>query len=780
MSDKASEGKHGSRELLEGALRLAARRWHVLPVHHVEGGRCSCGKVTCDSVGKHPRTANGFYDATTDAATIHRWWQRWPEANLGVRTGPESGVWMLGPDGETGIEALAELVRKYGGLPRTPTAKSGSGGRHYYFRWPADGNIKNRKNHHVLPIDVRGEGGLAVAPPSRNKNGPYVWEVHPDDWEPAEAPGWLLAWCRMDGKKGSSLKAKASSGTSIVDRAVKYLAKMPPAISGERGHDRTMEVARVIVWGFDLGPEVGYQLLEAHYNPRCQPRWSEMELRHKCSEADTVPFDKPRGWLLRDDQTPARANPEKSVAAVGREKTKPPRRIAEYQPFPVEALPVVVREYVDASAAAIGCDPALVALPALAVVAGCIGNSRALQVKRKWLEPAVVWSATVGYSGDRKSPAFGAAVDPLMHIQMDLIDEHHRDVARHNEERIAWKKEKKEDRGDEPQPPDQAPEYVTGDATIENVGELLRDNPRGLLLARDELDAWFQSFTRYKKSGGTDRPHWLELHRAGTLRLHRLTRERGPLSVRRACCSVTGTIQPAILARSLDDEALAAGLGARFLLAMPPSRKRRWTEAEVSEELSQRYGDLLRDLLALTLEDPKKNKPHVLKLDPAAKHIWVGWYDGWGEHMAASEGEQAASLAKLEGYAVRLALLHQVVSQAAAGVADLRPVGERSMRAGIALAEWFALEARRVYSVLKESESERNTRQAARVDNRPGRRGDRARPPAGQQPPLADQRVGQGGAGRPGRVGAGRVASRAGFPLRRPPCGDLPTYPSDA
>jgi hypothetical protein len=83
-------------------------------------------------------------------------------------------------------------------------------------------------------------------------------------------------------------------------------------------------------------------------------------------------------------------------------------------------------------------------------------------------------------------------------------------------------------------------------------------------------------FHAYKGRGGnTDRPHWLELHRAGTLRVDRLTRERGPLAVRRACCSITGTIQPQVLAHALDEEALAAGLGARFPLAMPRARKRK-------------------------------------------------------------------------------------------------------------------------------------------------------------------------------------------------------------
>ena len=95
-----------------------------------------------------------------------------------------------------------------------------------------------------------------------------------------------------------------------------------------------------------------------------------------------------------------------------------------YRPFPIAELPITLRDYVEASAAAIGCDTALVALPALAVAGGCIGNSRALMVKRKWIEPPVIWAVTIAYSGDRKSPGYDAAVAPLLDLQMDLVDSH--------------------------------------------------------------------------------------------------------------------------------------------------------------------------------------------------------------------------------------------------------------------------------------------------------------------------------------------------------------------
>ena len=325
-----------------------------------------------------------------------------------------------------------------------------------------------------------------------------------------------------------------------------YLAKMPPAISGQGGHDRTMEAARVVVYGFDLGPEVGFQLLCQHYNPRCDPSWSEKELRHKCEEAASVPFGKERGWLLNGQQPSASASSK--VASRAEAKSSPLRLLPRYEPFPLDALPIILREYVDASSAAIGCDPSLVALPALAVAAGAIGNSRAPD--QEGLDGA---GRCVGRHHrplrPLKSPAFASAVDPFLELQMELVEAEEREREKHASTLKDWRAKKRDDRGSEPEEPAPAPCYLTSDATIEAVGELLRHNPRGLLLARDELDGWFQGFTRNKKSGVTDRPHWLELSRAGTLRLHRITRERGPLSVRRASCSITGTIQPAILGR---------------------------------------------------------------------------------------------------------------------------------------------------------------------------------------------------------------------------------------
>ena len=86
--------------------------------------------------------------------------------------------------------------------------------------------------------------------------------------------------------------------TSIVDRAIAYINKTPPAISGSNGHGQTFSLASTLIHGFCISKEVAQYLLETHYNPRCQPQWSNRELDHKVTSAFDSPPDKPRGWLL--------------------------------------------------------------------------------------------------------------------------------------------------------------------------------------------------------------------------------------------------------------------------------------------------------------------------------------------------------------------------------------------------------------------------------------------------------------------------------------------------
>ena len=95
--------------LLQAALDYAQDGWAVLPLQSVAQGTCSCGKDDCSSPGKHPRTAHGVKDSTTDVSIIRQWWAKWPDANIGLATGKVSGRVVLDVDVKKGKQAITRL-----------------------------------------------------------------------------------------------------------------------------------------------------------------------------------------------------------------------------------------------------------------------------------------------------------------------------------------------------------------------------------------------------------------------------------------------------------------------------------------------------------------------------------------------------------------------------------------------------------------------------------------------------------------------------------------------
>lgn len=136
--------------------------------------------------------------ATTEPTTIDSWWTHlYRDHGIGIATGRGSGIFVLDVDvsgGKTGDETLTDLTDLYGPLPDTPTVITGSGGRHYYFALPAGIEIRNDAGRRLgAGLDIRGEGGQVVAPPTMGTLQRYEWELDPTDTPLADPPGWLIA-----------------------------------------------------------------------------------------------------------------------------------------------------------------------------------------------------------------------------------------------------------------------------------------------------------------------------------------------------------------------------------------------------------------------------------------------------------------------------------------------------------------------------------------------------------------------------------------------------------
>jgi Bifunctional DNA primase/polymerase, N-terminal len=182
--------------LLNAALGYAARGIPVYPIHWPRpspGGTslvCSCPRGHyCDRPAKHPLVWHGVKDASRDPAQLARWWQRWPDANIGLATGIVFDA--LDIDGLQGLAALREQLPTASRRHPGPLVATGGGGWHY---WYAPSGLGNRPPRGLTHVDWRGLGGSVLAPPSRHVTGGcYRWLRRLDQASLPEVPAALRA-----------------------------------------------------------------------------------------------------------------------------------------------------------------------------------------------------------------------------------------------------------------------------------------------------------------------------------------------------------------------------------------------------------------------------------------------------------------------------------------------------------------------------------------------------------------------------------------------------------
>jgi Bifunctional DNA primase/polymerase, N-terminal/Primase C terminal 1 (PriCT-1) len=193
--------------VLDCAMHYSRLGLAVLPLHYPvsnkDGSVCSCGRSNCTSPAKHPvghLVSNGTKNSTTEPQLLERWFKgtSW---NVGIVTGSKSGIIAADVDPRHGgDETIAKLEQENGRLPRTWQFLTGGGGHHSLFR-PPGGIVPNSAGKLGAGVDIRGENGFIVAPPSLHICGrPYAISVdhHPEDIPLAEPPPWLTALVKSD------------------------------------------------------------------------------------------------------------------------------------------------------------------------------------------------------------------------------------------------------------------------------------------------------------------------------------------------------------------------------------------------------------------------------------------------------------------------------------------------------------------------------------------------------------------------------------------------------
>lgn len=235
---------------------------------------CACpAGGDCKSVGKHPHTKHGTRAPLRSGLDVDLYWQRHPLCNVGIATGAASGFVVLDIDpGKGGRTSMNTIWKRYGRPGDTLVSVTGGGGRHVLFKYPGD-KVKNA-NAYMPGIDVRGDGGLIVAPPSMHGSGErYSWhpDGHPRDKALAPMPEWMFTAMVADEQQKRDHNARR---TRRVDRQSRYGRTLDPDLvpavaEGER-NTTLCSIAGRLIWENRDEDEV-LAMVQGLNETKCQP-----------------------------------------------------------------------------------------------------------------------------------------------------------------------------------------------------------------------------------------------------------------------------------------------------------------------------------------------------------------------------------------------------------------------------------------------------------------------------------------------------------------------------
>lgn len=368
----------------------------------------------------------------------------------------------------------------------------------------------------------------------------------------------------------------------------------------------------------------------------------------------------------------------------------PLRGLPEPPQFPAGVLPAALEDYAAQCADATNSPPDFVAVPLLALAAGCLGASRSVGITRDHVQPATLFALVVGLPGTGKSPALERVTDPL-----EEADRRNFDAFKSALE--AWKEADPETRGERPSPR----RILVDDTTSEALMKTLCANPRGSVMVRDEMSALVAGFNQYKEGKGHDRQVYLKIWSASTIRVDRKSNEGGyPLVIRRPSLSIVGGVQPDVIESFLvppreGEGRVDDGLLDRFLFSYPrdlPAVEERYQE--IDRAARDAWARVVSWLLSLEQwrDERGASRPKIVPLDGSGRDAWSEFTRGHAAELNAEDfpDHLRGPWSKMRGYCGRLALvlhfLHRAEANAPHGPED---VGADAVCRAARLAAYF-------------------------------------------------------------------------------------------
>jgi len=398
-------------------------------------------------------------------------------------------------------------------------------------------------------------------------------------------------------------------------------------------------------------------------------------------------------------------------------KLKPeplPDEKIEVQPLPLASLPDCLRVYIEDVSARQQCPPDYVAVTALCALSSVLGNKASICPKQNdnWEVTPNLWGAIIGRPSAMKTPAMKAALGPIYKIQDEYKKEYEQKLIEHkilveiaeievknakDEAKKAIKSGSREKAFDLLKGKSETlcrptlPRLIINDSTVEKLGELLNENPTGLLLERDELTGWLAKLLN--EDGVSDRAFYLQCFDGnGRYTFDRIG--RGTIEIKSTTLSIIGGIQPSKIApliRGAMNGRDNDGLIQRLQLTVWPddSSNWKWLDRSPNQQASSVYQSAFEKLANLESID----SPY--RFSPSAQKLFIEWMEEIQKIARSGDIHPVieSHLIKMPQTVAALALIFELLERAGENV------GEAAIAKALDFADYFVSHANRLYGI---------------------------------------------------------------------------------
>ena len=364
-------------------------------------------------------------------------------------------------------------------------------------------------------------------------------------------------------------------------------------------------------------------------------------------------------------------------------------KTAETPSFPLEIFPKAIRDIIEALEEYENYNVDFTSASFLTVFAAAMGNTWSVRFMTGWVSRPIIYMVLVGSPSCGKTPPLQQAVAPLLKLdgEYDMIYCKEMETYR-RWERMSAKQRERHSLPEEMEMP-QRKCHVVVDSTVEALIGALRDNPRGVLIYKDEIDSLLSNFNRYNSS---DEGYFLSLFSGTPFKYSRKSNNEH-IFLANPYCSIIGTTQPGRLGEQFGGKRMMNGFSSRFLKVYPEIDKMpSWNDTAMPDGVLEEWERIIRKVITVTPSTDQEGKATSIELlfSQEAKLRVIQWKDEVNNKAYAETDSDAvrALCGKLETYLIRFCLVIQIM-HGICGESGMDEIEPRTAELAIRLTEYF-------------------------------------------------------------------------------------------